>query len=115
MKKALITKELQVLPEQLQKRLLAHIGKDMIEIICINQKQSAQLLIVTVVLAKLVTAHDKQLLQNNLFIAQLYKQHNVIVCYGTHSVFPYKSDFHQTYIALNMHPKFMVYSRTDNS
>lgn len=115
MKKILITKELKVLPEQLKKRLLAQIGKDMVEIICINQKQSAQLLIVSVVLAKLVTAHEKQVLQNNLLIAQLYKQHNVIVCYGTHSVFPYKSDFHETYIALNMHPKFMVYSRTDNS
>lgn len=115
MKKTVLTQEIMILPEKLQKRLLSQIAKDMVEVVCINQKATDKLIIVTVVLAKFVTAHKKQLLQNDVFITQLYKEHNVIVCYGAHTVFPYQSDFHQTYIALNMHPKFLVYSRTDNS
>jgi len=115
MKKTVLTQELKILPEQLQKRLLGLIIKDMVEIVCVNKKAALHLTIVTVVLTKSVTAGKKQLLQNDVFITQLYKEHNVIVCYGAHAVFPYQSDFHATYIALNMHPKFMEYSRTENS
>ena len=115
MKKTVVTQELKVLPEQLQKRLFGLIAKDMVEVVFLNQKAALHLTIVTVVLAKTVSVHKKQQLQNDLFITQLYKEHKIVVCYGTHSVFPYKSDFNTTYIALNMHPKFMLYSRTENS
>jgi len=115
MKKNVLSIELKKLPEELQKRIFGLITKDLVEILCINEKAALHLTIVTVVLTKLVTADKKKLLQNDLLAKQLYQQHNLVVCYGTHSVFPYESDFNTTYLALNMHPKFMVYSRTENS
>lgn len=115
MKKNVLSIELKKLPEELQKRILGLIRKDLVEIVCINEKAALHLTIVTVVLTKSVTADKKQLLQKDVLAKQLYQQHNVVVCYGTHSVFPYESDFNTTYLALNMHPKFMVYSRTENS
>ena len=115
MKKNVLSIELKKLPQELQKRILGLIRKDLVEIVCINEKAALHLTIVTVVLTKSVTADKKQLLQKDVLAKQLYQQHNVVVCYGTHSVFPYESDFNTTYLALNMHPKFMVYSRTENS
>lgn len=114
MKKNALSIELKKLPEELQKRILGLIRKDLVEIVCINEKAALHLTIVTVVLTKYVTADKKQQLQNDVLAKQLYQQHNLVVCYGTHSVFPYESDFNTTYLALNMHPKFMVYSRTEN-
>lgn len=113
MKRTLEHNALQKLPSVIQEELLRTIDQRAIDLLFVTSLPYTPICKITMVLNKGVSQEKKAEMQNALWIKESYERFNIVVCICEHTVFPFKSDFHFTYIALNLHPRFVVYSRTE--
>lgn len=113
MKRTLEHSALQKLPFAIQEELLRAIDQGAIDLLFVTSLPYTPICKITVVLSKAVLPERKVAMQKALWIKEAYERFNIVVCICEHTVFPFKSDFHFTYIALNLHPRFVVYSRTE--
>lgn len=115
MKTKLEVNVLQSLPSATRKRLTEEIDEGTIDLIFVTSPPFTAISKVTVVMNKCITNEKKKELQEALWIRKVFEEFAIIISICSHQVFPFKSDFHFTYISLNLHPSFIVYSRTEKT
>lgn len=115
MKKTLEINKLQGIPLLVQEKLLNEINKGNVELIFSTSPHFSTINQVTVILNKDIPEAKRKELQEPSWTKEVFQQFGVVVTFCIHIVFPFKSDFHFTYLSLYLNPQFIIYSRKDNS
>ncbi|WP_430613142.1 hypothetical protein [Flavobacterium sp. JP2137] len=115
MKTKLEINELQGIPLVVQEKLLHEINNGNVELIFATSPHFSTINQITVILNKDIPEAKRQELQESSWTKEVFKQFGVVVTFCIHIVFPFKSDYHLTYLSLYLNPQFIIYSRKDNS